>query len=382
RKLLESQQDTDPDEFISTLKVDLFADEIFVFTPQGDVKSLPAGATPVDFAYSIHSAVGNRMTGAKVNGRIVPFETALQNGDIVEIITSKTAHGPSRDWLKLCKSNEARNKIRQWFKKERREENIATGRASFESELKHQGLTLAAVTEESVLPGLLKKVRYGTLDELYNAIGYGGVSAVKVVARIRDELIRLEKATADKLSAERLATSGEVIMPSSAANTVSANKIPPRRHSQSGIIVEGLDNCLVKFAKCCTPVPGDPVVGFITRGFGVSVHRADCPNAQNAERNPQEAGRWVRVDWVDGDLAGYSTALELSAKDRDGLTLDVAMALSAAKVKVTGLSAKSMPDGYAVVSLTAEVKDREELVNIINKLSQIPSVYQVKRASG
>ena len=382
RKLLESQQDTDPDEFISTLKVDLFADEIFVFTPQGDVKSLPAGATPVDFAYSIHSAVGNRMTGAKVNGRIVPFETALQNGDIVEIITSKTAHGPSRDWLKLCKSNEARNKIRQWFKKERREENIATGRSSFESELKHQGLTLAAVTEESVLPGLLKKVRYGTLDELYNAIGYGGVSAVKVVARIRDELIRLEKATADKLSAERLATSSEVIMPSSAANTVSANKIPPRRHSQSGIIVEGLDNCLVKFAKCCTPVPGDPVVGFITRGFGVSVHRADCPNAQNAERNPQEAGRWVRVDWVDGDLAGYSTALELSAKDRDGLTLDVAMALSAAKVKVTGLSAKSMPDGYAVVSLTAEVKDREELVNIINKLSQIPSVYQVKRASG
>ena len=382
RKLLESQQDTDPDEFISTLKVDLFADEIFVFTPQGDVKSLPAGATPVDFAYSIHSAVGNRMTGAKVNGRIVPFETQLQNGDIVEIITSKTAHGPSRDWLKLCKSNEARNKIRQWFKKERREENIATGRSSFESELKHQGLTLAAVTEETVLPGLLKKVRYGSLDELYNAIGYGGVSAVKVVARIRDELIRLEKANADKLSAERMVSPGGVIMPSSSANTVSANKFPARRHSQSGIIVEGLDNCLVKFAKCCTPVPGDPVVGFITRGYGVSVHRSDCPNAQVQRLSPEEAGRWVHVDWVEGDLPGYTTALELSAKDRDGLTLDVAMALSAAKVKVTGLSARSMPDGYAVVSLTAEVKDRGELVNIINKLGQIPSVYQVKRSSG
>ena len=382
RKLLESQQDTDPDEFISTLKVDLFADEIFVFTPQGDVKSLPAGATPVDFAYSIHSAVGNRMTGAKVNGRIVPFETQLQNGDIVEVVTSKTAHGPSRDWLKLCKSNEARNKIRQWFKKERREENIATGRASFESELKHQGLTLAAVTEESVLPGLLKKVRYGTLDELYNAIGYGGVSAVKVVARIRDELVRIDKANAEKLNAERLAATGEVIMPSSSANTVSANKALPRRHSQSGIIVEGLDNCMVKFAKCCTPVPGDPVVGFITRGYGVSVHRTDCPNARAESRSPEEAGRWVRVDWVEGDLPGYTTALELSAKDRDGLTLDVAMALSAAKVKVTGLSARSMPDGYAVVSLTAEVKDRSELVNMINKLSQIPSVYQVKRVSG
>ena len=205
---------------------------------------------------------------------------------------------------------------------------------------------------------------------------------MKVVARIRDELIRLEKANADKLSAERMASSGEVIMPSSSANTVSANKLPARRHSQSGIIVEGLDNCLVKFAKCCTPVPGDPVVGFITRGYGVSVHRSDCPNAQVQRLSPEEAGRWVHVDWVEGDLPGYTTALELSAKDRDGLTLDVAMALSAAKVKVTGLSARSMPDGYAVVSLTAEVKDRGELMNIVNKLSQIPSVYQVKRSSG
>jgi GTP pyrophosphokinase len=378
RKLLESQQDTDPDEFVRTLKVDMFSDEVFVFTPQGDVKSLPSGATPIDFAYSIHSAVGNRMTGAKVNGRIVPFDTELKSGDIVEVITSKAAHGPSRDWLKLCKSNEARNKIRQWFKKERREENIATGRLSFESELKHQGLTLTEVTNEEVLPALLKKVRFGSLEELYNAIGYGGASAVKVVARMRDELIRLDKAQADKAAAERLtAVEDEVIMPATAANPVR-----PPRHSQSGIIVEGLDNCLVKFAKCCTPVPGDPVVGFITRGFGVSVHRADCPNAQVENRKPEEAGRWVKVDWVEGDLPGYQTSLELSAKDRNGLTLDVAMALSAAKVKVTSLSAKSTPDGFAVVSVTMEVKDRTELINVINKLSQIQSVYQVKRAVG
>ncbi len=381
RKLLESQQDADPDEFISTLKVDLFADQIFVFTPQGDVKSLPAGATPIDFAYSIHSAVGNRMTGAKVNGRIVTYETPLQNGDIVEILTSKTAKGPSRDWLKLCKSNEARNKIRQWFKKERREENIATGRASFESEIKHQGLSLQAVLDESVLPNVLKKARFGTLDELYNAIGYGGVSSVKIVARIRDELVRIEKAAADKAVAEHMVvgTEGEVIMPSSQANS-GGTKAP--RHSHSGIIVEGLDNCLVKFAKCCTPVPGDPVVGFITRGFGVSVHRGDCPNALAENRKPEEAGRWVRVEWVEGDLSGYATALELSAKDRNGLTLDVAMALSSAQVKVTGLSARSMPDGNAVIMVTVEVKDRKELMNVINKLNQIPSVTQVKRAAG
>jgi len=380
RKLLESQQDTDPDEFVSTLKVDMFADEVFVFTPQGDVKSLPAHATPIDFAYSIHSAVGNRMTGAKVNGRIVPFETELKSGDIVEVITSKTAHGPSRDWLKLCKSNEARNKIRQWFKKERREENIATGRSAFDAELKHQGLTLAQVTDESLLPVLLKKSRFGTLDELYNAIGYGGVSAVKTVARMRDELIRLDKAAADKAAAEKLAVAGEVIMPATASDA--AGKAHKPKHSQSGIVVEGLDNCMVKFAKCCSPVPGDPVVGFITRGFGVSVHRADCPNAQLENRRPEEAGRWIKVDWVEGELSGYSTSLELSAKDRDGLTLDVAMALSSAKVKVTNLSARSMPDGYAVISVVVEVKDRSELANVINKLSQIQSIYQVKRSVG
>ena len=383
RKLLESQQDADPDEFVRTLKVDLFADEVFVFTPQGDVKSLPAGATPIDFAYSIHSAVGNHMTGAKVNGRIVPFETQLKSGDIVEVITSKSAHGPSRDWLKLCKSNEARNKIRQWFKKERREENIATGRSLFESELKHQGMTLAEVTAEEALPALLKKVRFSALDELYNAIGYGGVSAVKVVARMKDELVRMDKSVADKAQAEKLAAgNGGVIMPASSANTAATLKEAPRRHSQSGIIVEGLDNCLVKFAKCCTPVPGDAVVGFITRGYGVSVHRADCPNAMEENRKPDELGRWVKVDWVDGDLSGYRTSLELSAKDRDALTLDVAMALSAAKVKVTSLSAKSMPDGYAVISVVLEVKDRAELNNVMNKLGQIQSVYQVKRSAG
>ena len=374
RKLLESQQDVDAEEFVRTMRVDLFADEVFVFTPRGDVINLPAGATPIDFAYNIHSAVGNSMTGAKVNGRMVTFDTPLKNGDIVEVITSKSAHGPSRDWMKICKSNEARNKIRQWFKKERREENIATGRASFESELKHVGLSLAAITAEDVLPFILRKGRFGTLDELDAAIGYGGMSAQKAVVRVKDEMARL-----DRLHAEQSAAAQEPIHPS----TSNPPTVPIRggKTSQSGIIVEGIDNCLVKFAKCCTPVPGDPVVGFITRGFGVSVHRADCPNASDAKR-AEEPGRWIRVDWATGELASYQTALDISAKDRDGLTLDVAMTLSAAKVKTTSLSARSMPDGYATVSIVLEVKNQEELTNVINKLGQIQGVYQVKRASG
>ena len=376
RKLLENQQDTDAEEFVRTLKVDMFADEVFVFTPRGDVINLPAGATPIDFAYSIHSAVGNKMTGAKVNGRMVPFDTPLKNGDIVEVITSKSAHGPSRDWMNICKSNEARNKIRQWFKKEKREENIATGRASFEAELKRSGITLAQITAEDALPFILRKVRFNSLDELYAAIGYGGMTAAKSVVRIKDELTRLGRVKEEKAAAERAAS--EVVYPAAPA----AGQVKTPRKSESGIVVEGLDNCLVKFAKCCTPVPGDPVIGFITRGFGVSVHRADCPNAAPEKRRAEEAGRWVNVAWVGGEQAAYATSLEISAKDRDCLAMDVTMALSSAKVKVDSFSARAMPDGYAAVSIVLEVKDRDELNNVINKLGQISGVYQVKRVSG
>ncbi len=380
RKLLESQQDTDPDEFVRTLRVDMFADEVFVFTPNGDVKSLPAGATPIDFAYSIHSAVGNSMTGARVNGRIVTFETPLKNGDIVEIITSKSAKGPSRDWMKICKSNEARNKIRQWFKKERREENIATGRASFETELKHAGLSIAAITASAdLLDTLLRRVRFGALDELYAAIGYGGMSAQKAVGRMKEEMTRLGRLERQRAEAEalRTASSGEAIFP---AGKAGAQSKP--RHSENGIIVEGLDNCMVKFSKCCTPVPGDPVVGFITRGYGVSIHRQDCPNADPARRKPEEEGRWVKVAWAVGEDAHFRTSLEISAKDRDGLALDVAMALSAQKVRLNNISARSQPDGYAMVNLELSVKDKAELSAVINKLSAVPGVFLVRRAGG
>ena len=385
RKLLESQQDTDAEEFVRTLKVDMFADEVFVFTPQGDVINLPAGATPIDFAYSIHSAVGNRMVGAKVNGRMVQYDTHLKNGDIVEVVTSKNAKGPSRDWLKLAKSNEARNKIRQWFKKEKREENIVTGRAQFESELKHAGLKLEAITTEEVLPYILRKVRFGTLDEMYASIGYGGTTANKCVTRVRDEMLRLGRLQAEKAAQAAKNTAESAFIP---GNTAAAPEpLQPatkgsKQHSDSGIIVEGLGNCLVKFAKCCTPVPGDPVIGFITRGYGVSVHRADCPNAAPDKQKTEEKDRWIKVSWAEGKLPNYRTSLELSAKDRDGLTLDLAMALSSAKVKVTSLSARAMSDGYAIINVVVEVKDNDELRVVINKLNNIQGVYQVSRSSG
>ena len=348
------------------------------------MQNLPAGATPIDFAYAIHSAVGNRMVGAKVNGRIVTLDHVLKNGDIVEILTSKNAKGPGRDWMKIAKSSEARSKIRQWFKKEKKEENIANGRAAFEAELKHCGIPMRDITAADTLPVLLKKVSYGSLDEMYAAIGYGGFTAQKAVSRMQGELQRIAKHhQAEKLAAEAADAQKEEAAKSASSKAAAAAKPAGPKHvkSEQGIIVEGLDNCLVKFSKCCTPVPGDEIVGFITRGFGVSVHRADCPNASDAKR-AEEPGRWIRVDWATGELASYQTALDISAKDRDGLTLDVAMALSAAKVKTTSLSARSMPDGYATVSIVLEVKNQEELTNVINKLGQIQGVYQVKRASG
>ena len=383
RKLLESGQDADAEEFVHNMKVDLFADEVFVFTPNGDVINLPAGATPIDFAYNIHSAVGNHMVGARVNGRMVPYDYKLSNGEIVEVITSKSAKGPSRDWLNLCKSNEARNKIRQWIKKEKREENIITGRSSFEAELKRLKIPMATIMAEDVLPHILKKCRVGTMDELYATIGYGGTTAMKAVARVKDELLRLDRLAAEKAAAANKTLEESVLVPG--APTIiqpESGMAKNPKKTDSGIVVAGLGNCTVKFAKCCTPVPGDPVIGFITRGYGVSVHRSDCPNAIETKRKPDELDRWVQCSWVESNLPHYKTSLEVSSKDRDGLTVDIAMALSACKVKVSALSARSMPDGYAIMNMTLEVKNKEELATVINKLNNIQGVYQVTRTGG
>ena len=376
RRLLENQEGADAEEFIHSLKVDMFADEVFVFAPNGDVQNLPAGATPIDFAYAIHSAVGNRMIGAKVNNRIVTLDHVLKNGDIVEILTSKNAKGPSRDWMKIAKSTEARSKIRQWFKKERREENIVNGRSAFDAELRHCGIAMKDVLDPEFLPVLLKKVAYPTLDDLYAAIGYGGFTAQKAVSRIQGELQRRQQQRRqDQLLVEAAAESREEPKP---ADTP---KQPKTVKSEQGIIVEGLDNCLVKFSKCCTPVPGDEIVGFITRGYGVSVHRADCPNA-SPEKRKEQPDRWIKVSWGSDTNDSYPTTIEAVCKDRLNLLLDISSALSTTKTFVLGLNTRSTEDGFAIIRIEVRIQDSAQLNNLMNKLHQISGVLKVTRPVG
>ena len=368
RRLLESQQDSDAEEYVQSLKIDMFDDEVFVFTPKGRIVSLPSGSTPIDFAYAIHSGVGNAMVGAKVNGRIANIDAKLKNGDIVEVLTSKSAKGPSRDWLNICQSNQARTKIKQWFKKEKRDENIVHGKASFESEMKRAALPLTAITDPELEPQLLRKLAFDTWDDLYAAIGYGGLTAVKAVGRIRDDINKSIKAAQ---VAEKAPQSPLRLNPDS--ETVKQN-----RHAVNGVIVEDIDSCMIKFAKCCTPVPGDAIVGFITKGFGVSVHRADCPNAQNRE-DPKQAGRWVRVRWANQEEQPFETTLELDCITRDGLVLDVAQALTTARVRVKELSAKDLPGGHSTMTIRFEVKNTAELEAIRTKLLNIRDVTGSKR---
>ena len=376
RRLLENQEGADAEEYIRSLKIDMFSDEVFVFTPNGDVQNLPAGATPIDFAYAIHSAVGNRMVGAKVNNRIVTLDHLLKNGDVVEILTSKAAKGPSRDWIKIAKSSEARSKIRQWFKKERRDENVANGRSSFENELKHVGLSMKDVTDPEILPALMKKVAYATLEDMYAAIGYGGFSAQKAVARMHGEIQRMNKQHQQE---QMLAEAVE------AKNTKEEPRAPEVKKvkSEQGIIVEGLDNCLVKFSKCCTPVPGDEIVGFITRGYGVSVHRADCPNASQEKRSaPDQAGRWLKVSWGSDTNESYPTLIEVLCKDRANMLLDISAALSTTNTFVVGINTRSGEDGFAVLRLEVKIRDNQQLSALMNKLNQISGVFQVSRPAG
>ena len=367
RRLLESQQDSDAEEFVQSMKIDMFDDEVFVYTPKGRIVSLPAGSTPIDFAYAIHSGVGNSMIGAKVNNRIANIDTTLKNGDIVEVLTSKSAKGPSRDWLTICKSNQARTKIKQWFKKEKREENIVHGKASFESEMKRVGLPLTAATDPELEAQLLKKLSFDTWDDMFAAIGYGGLTAAKAVGRIRDDINKaLKQQTAEKLPQSPLR-----FRPDSEAVT-------QNRHAVNGVIVEDIDSCMIKFAKCCTPVPGDPIVGFITKGFGVSIHRADCPNAQNRE-DPRQAARWVRVRWATQEEQPFETTLELDCITRDGLILDVAMVLSTARVRDKEMSGKDLPGGRSAITIRFEVKDVAELESVRTKLLNIRDVVGSRR---
>jgi len=368
RSLLEAQQDTDATEFVHDLKIDMFSDEVFVFTPRGDVINLPAGATPIDFAYKIHSAVGNRMTGAKVNGRIANFDTVLENGDVVEIITSNSAKGPSRDWLNIAVSNEAKSKIKQWLKKEKREENILHGKAAFEAEMRRMNIPMSALENEEVLPNILKKMSFNTLDDMYAAIGFGGMTATRAVNRVRDELIKTAKPSPDRTILSRI-------------NSQPTDQTLRQAKATNGIIVEGVENCLIKFSRCCTPVPGDAIIGFITKGHGVSIHRQDCPNYLNSIMRPEEAGRWIRVSWAETVRDNYETSLVLTANDRDHLVIDIATTLAAINAKVRSLAVREIEGGKALAQISMEVAGRDELKFAMKKLSAIPGVIDVRRGS-
>ncbi|MCI7370056.1 MAG: bifunctional (p)ppGpp synthetase/guanosine-3',5'-bis(diphosphate) 3'-pyrophosphohydrolase [Firmicutes bacterium] len=371
RRLLESQQESDATDFFHNLKIDMFADEVFVFSPKGDVINLPAGATPIDFAYSIHSAVGNSMVGASVNGRIVTFDHVLQNGDIVEVRTAKNAPGPSRDWLNIAKSGSARTKIKQWFKKERREENIARGKEMFEAELRNKGLCMDDITGEDILPQLLKKVSYTSLDEMYAAIGYGGMAATRAVNRIKDELARQQHAVDKRTVLDKVTEAAE------RREQMAKKAIKPVH----GVLVEGLDNCLIKFSRCCTPVPGDDIIGYITRGQGVSIHRTDCENARRRAERPEDEGRWLNVSWADEIHESYTTTLTVVSRERGGLVMDIATVMNALNTKVRSINARDTGD-KSIVVITLETKGLDELKTVINRLQCISGVVEVNRNGG
>ena len=362
RHLLDIQKDSgDASQFVDTFKMDLFTEEVFVFTPKGDVKNLPAGSNPIDFAYSIHSAIGNRMIGAKVNGEIKPLNYRLKNGDIVDVITTKETHGPSRDWLSIVKSSEAKSKIRQWFKKERREENIEHGKSFIERELKKQGFTHEQLFNKEYIGPILKKHNFNSIDDLLNVVGFGELTAQKVVSRLRDEYLKDNPKYV--LSTESL------------ENIVSKEK---KQTTDSGIVVKGIDNCLVRFSKCCNPVPGDNIVGYITRGRGVSIHRADCPNIQSMN---EFKDREIDVRWAQNFSTTYNAELTIKALDRSNLMLEIAGVIAEQKLNMRAISARTTKDNYGIIDLTVEISERTQLDKLIKKLNQIDSIVEVMRKS-
>ena len=361
RQLLESQKDSDDvEDIVKSIKTDIAPEEVFVFTPRGDVIRLPQGSTVVDFAYAIHSEVGNKMIGAKVDGRIVSLDYKVKTGMIVEIITSTTqSNGPSLDWLKFVKTSEARNKIRSWFKKEKREENVAEGKLALEKEMRRNLIAPPAEEREKFIADIAARQKYNTVDDFYASIGYGGVSLEKIMPRIKDDFIRLYRKTEQTL-----------------APTVKKSS----QKASNGVIVEGLEGCLIKFARCCNPLPGDEIVGFITRGFGVSIHKCDCANVVNARRRGEDPERWVKATWASKVKETFKSTLDILASDRIGILADVSVQLGNMRVPIHSVIAKELKTGQTSIQVSIGISDLNQLQTIINNLSRIPGVSSVKRA--
>ena len=362
RESIEWQQDMqNPQEFLETLKTELFEDEVYVFTPKGAIKSLPKGATPIDFAYTIHAEIGHHMTGCKINSRMMPIITPLKTGDIVEIITSDNSKGPSLDWLKFVKTSSARNRINGWFKKEKKAENIEKGKDLIEKETKRIGIPYSDLFKPEYIQPMLDRYKYKDLDEMYAAVGFGANSAIKVIARMLIEYRKEHKEENIEEKIEKLTT---------------VKTEPKTKASNYGIVVKGIDNCLVKLSKCCNPLPGDEIVGYITKGRGVSVHRKDCVNVGELLK---EGNRMIDVSWVSAEQSSYNVDIEVFANDRSGLLSDVIQELGAIKAKMIGVNARATKDRIAVIDITIETQNLNELNNIIKILRKIDSVYEVKR---
>ncbi|MBQ4109880.1 MAG: bifunctional (p)ppGpp synthetase/guanosine-3',5'-bis(diphosphate) 3'-pyrophosphohydrolase [Clostridia bacterium] len=362
RQLLEVEKDANnPSEFISNLKIDLFSDEVFVFTPKGDVISLPSGANPIDFAFAIHTAVGWKMTGAKINGKIMPLDTQLHNGDIVDIITSSNGNGPGKDWVKIAKTSQARSKINQWFKKENRDENIEKGKLILEKELKQVELSLGDFLKDDIYNFVLKRFSYQHRDDFFASIAYGGVSVEKVMNRVKDFL---KKKNEEPLKLENLVKTGE-----------------GKKTDSGGIQVKGIDNCLIKFAKCCNPVPGDDIIGYITRGRGVSVHRADCSSIMNIEKADGDAARLIEVSWGKTEKVSFNSELLILADDRSGLLMDLTLCLNELKIPLRAVTARTNKDLTCAINVTLEIKSTAELYRAVTKIKAIKDVISVSRTS-
>ncbi len=356
-----------PEEFVESLKMDIFTHMVYVFTPKGRVIELPAGSTPVDFAYKIHSGVGNSCIGAKVDGRIVPLNYVLDNGKIVEIITSKNASGPSRDWLKFVQSSGAKNKIKRWFKKERREENIEKGREMIEREIRRNGFSMNDFQRPEWLEIILGKLTVKNLDDLYAAVGYGGILTSQVIPKMR-ELYREEKKKKEQNQELEVTQS----------NYRSSSVSHKRSSSNHGIIVDGIDDTTIRFARCCNPLPGDHIIGFITRGRGITIHRSDCTNLETTE---EVRARFIEVRWADSDDASYEAEIQIISPDRKNLLADATGIVSDMDVLVNGVAAKRSKDGMVMINIKIEIKGIEQLKKIMNKYKAMPDVIDVKRVT-
>ena len=361
RESLEWQKEMqDPDQFLKTLKTELFEDEVYVFTPKGQIKVLPNGATPIDFAYSVHAEIGHHMTGCKINSKMMPIVTKLNNGDIVEIVTSDQAKGPSRDWLKFVKSSSARNKIQQWFKKTEREDNIIKGRDLIEKEIKRIGMSYTVLFKGEYVQVALDRYKFATVEDMYSAVGFGAISSSRIVAKILEAYKKDNEDEQIEKKIEELVT----------------EKVTKASSSSNGVIVKGIDNCLVRFSKCCNPVPGDEIIGFITRGRGVSIHRKDCINVKDLL---SQEDRIIDVFWSTQNQSVYSVDIQVMANDRNGLLADIIKVLSTTKCRLMAVDSRSLKDKTAETNLTVEVENINVLNSVVKALRKIDSVYEVTR---